>query len=182
MPSRLIRLMFSATALAPIFVTYAALFVFDGDPIVAFTLNRVYAVACLVAVAALGYVCHRILQFYATKVSSGPLSITSLRVADKSAITFVVVYLLPLVTIGNVRIQWEAVVIVFVLLLVLIYHSDAYLVNPLLALPPFRYHFYEITANREVTYILVSRRDILNTTDTLEVKQISRFMFLDAEG
>ncbi len=181
MPSRKVRWLFTATSLAPILFVYAALFFFDGSSWFAFTKNKAWAGACLVGVSACLYLCHVILQFYANKVSSGPLKITSLKVATGSAITFVVVYLVPLVTFQVAEIQPEVIVVIFVLVAFLIYHSDAYLVNPLLTIPPFRYHFYEVTAN-DVTFILVSRREILNTRETLEVKQISRFMFLDVEG
>src|SRR5215211_2796490 len=181
MPSRLIRLMFTATSLAPVLITYAALFVFDGGPLLEVNFNKLLAAACLLVVATCVYVCHKVLRFYSTKVGSGPLKITSLRVADRSTITFVVVYVLPLLTVGNVRIQPEVLVIVFGLLIMLIYHSDAYLVNPLLAIP-FKYHFYEVTNEEQVTYILVSRREIVNTREPIEGRQVSGFMFLDAEG
>lgn len=182
MPSPLIRSLFTATALAPVFVVYAALFLFDDKPLLTLNMNRFWAAVCLLAVAGCVYGCHRILQFYATKVASGPMSIKSLKAADSSAVTFVVIYLLPLIARQVADLQLEVVFVVLVLLAVLVYHSDAYLVNPLLALPPFRYHFYEISTKEEVTYILVSRREILNTTESLEVKQISRFMFLDVKG
>lgn len=143
--------------------------------------NKLLATMCMLVVAASVYLCHKVLQFYSTKVGSGPLKITSLRVADRSTITFVVAYVLPLLTVGNVRVQWEVLVIVFGLLIMLIYHSDAYLVNPLLAIP-FGYHFYEVTNEEQVTYILVSRREIVNTREPVEGRQVSRFMFLDAEG
>ncbi len=182
MPSPLIRSLFTATSLAPIFLVYAALFLFDGEPLFTLNANRIWAAICLLAVIGCVYGCHRILQFYATKVASGAMNIKSLKVASGSAVTFVVVYLLPLITRQVADLQPEVIVVVFILLAVLIYHSDAYLVNPLLALPPFRYHFYEISTEEEVTYILVSRREILNTTESLEVKQISRFMFLDVKG
>jgi hypothetical protein len=180
-PSRLIRLMFTVTSLAPVLITYAALFVFDGGPRFELDLNKLWAAICLLVVVASVYVCHRILRFYSTKVGSGPLRITSLRVADRSTITFVVVYVLPLLTVGKVQIQMEVLVIVFGLLIMLIYHSDAYLVNPLLAIP-FKYHFYEVTNEEQVTYILVSRREIVNTREPIEGRQVSKFMFLDAEG
>ena len=181
MPSRKVRWLFTATSLAPILLVYAAIFFFDGGPWLALNASKAWAAVCLIGVLACLYLCHVILQFYANKVSSGPLRISSLRVATGSAVTFVVVYLVPLITLQVAEIQPEVVVVVFVLVAFLIYHSDAYLVNPLLAMPPFRYHFYEVTAN-EVTFILVSRREILNTRETLEVKQVSRFMFLDVEG
>jgi hypothetical protein len=161
MPSSPIRIAFTATSLAPVLLVYAALFLFDGDPLFAWSANRVWAIGCLLAIAACLYACHRILRFYSERVSSGPKKFDSLKVADKSAIAFVVVYSLPLITRQDMEIRIGALIVLFALLGVLIYHSDAYLINPLLTLPPFRYHFYEVTTKEEVTYVLVSKREIL---------------------
>ena len=184
MPSSLVRFLFTVTSLAPLFLTYAVMFFFNESEsfTLALTVNKVKGSLCIVTMGALVWVCHRILWFYSNKVASGPMDITSLRVADRSAITFVVVYLLPLVTVQGIDIQPSVLLIVLGLLAWLIYHSDAYLVNPLLSMWPFKYHFYEITTEEGIVYTLVSRREILNTRDQLEVKQISEYMFLDVEG
>lgn len=182
MPSPLVRFLFTVTSLAPLFLTYAAVFFFNNGLTVSLTANNIKGLICIIAVGALVFVCHKILWFYSNKVPSGPMQITSLRVADRSAITFVVVYLLPLVTVQGVDVRPSVLVIVICLLAWLVYHSEAYLVNPLLATWPFKYHFYEVATKEEVTYILVSRREIVNTKDQLEVKQISTYMFLDVEG
>lgn len=181
MPSRLIRFLFTVTALAPLFVTYAVVFFFNDGFAFALTVNNVVGLVFIILMVVLVWLCHRILWFYSMKVASGPMDITSLKVADRSAITFVVVYLLPLVTVQGIEVRPSVLLIVIGLLAWLVYHSDAYLVNPLLATWPFQYHFYEVTTKEEVVYILVSRREILNTRDTLEVKQISKYMFLDVE-
>lgn len=182
MPSQLVRFLFTVTSLAPLFLTYAVVFLFNDRFAFALTANNVKGFLCIVAMAALVLICQRVLTFYSNKVPSGPMQITSLRVADRSAITFVVVYLLPLVTVQGIEIRPIILLVVVGLLAWLIYHSEAYLVNPLLSMWPFKYHFYEVTTKEEVTYILVSRREILNTRDQLEVKQISTYMFLDVEG
>lgn len=170
------------TSLAPLFLTYAAVFFFNNGLAFSLTANNIKGLACITAVGVLVFACDRILWFYSNKVASGPMQITSLGVADRSAITFVVAYLLPLVTVQGVDVRPSVLVIVVCLLAWLVYHSEAYLVNPLLATWPFKYHFYEVTTKEEVTYILVSRREIVNTKDQLEVKQISTYMFLDVEG
>ena len=181
MPSSLVRFLFTVTSLAPLCFTYAVVFFLNDDFAVALTVNNIKGLLLLALMGALVWTCRSVLSFFSTKVASGPMKITSLRVADRSAITFVVVYLLPLVTVQGIDIRPSVLLIVLGLLAWLVYHSDAYLVNPLLAMWPFKYHFYEVTTNEEVAYILVSRREILNTRDPLEVKQISTYMFLDVE-
>ncbi len=182
MPSPLVRFLFTVTSLAPLCFTYAMVFFLNDGFTLTLTANNVKGVLLLALMGALVWVCQKALSFFATKVASGPMKITSLRVADRAAITFVVVYLLPLVTVQAINIRPSVLLIVLGLLAWLVYHSDAYLVNPLLAMWPFKYHFYEITTEEEVAYILVSRREILDTRNPLEVKQISTYMFLDVEG
>ena len=182
MPSKLVQSLFTVTSLVPLLFTYAVVFFLNDGFEFALTANNIKGLLCIIAGVPLVWACHRILWFYSNKVASGPMEIASLRVADRSAVTFVVVYLLPLVTVQEIGIRPVVLLIVLVLLAWLIYHSDAYLVNPLLSMWPFKYHFYEITTEEEVTYILVSRREILDTRDPLEVKQISTYMFLDVEG
>lgn len=182
MPSNRVRFIFTVTSMAPIFFTYAMMFFFDGGFKFSLNADNIKGIVCLIAMILLVWSCLRILRFFSTKVSSGPMTVTSLRVADRSAVTFVVVYLVPLVTTENIGVRPIILLIVLGFLAWLIYHSDAYLVNPLLAMWPFKYHFYEITTSKEIVYILVSQREILNTKDIKEVKQISRYMFLDVEG
>jgi hypothetical protein len=181
LPSRLVRFLFTVTSLAPLCFTYAVVFVLNDGFTLAVTANNVKGLLLVALMVALGVVCWKVLSFYSTKVPSQPMKITSLRVADRSAITFVVVYLLPLVTVQEIGIRPLVLFVVLGLLAWLVYHSDAYLVNPLLAMWPFKYHFYEVATDEEVTYILVSRREIQDTRASLEVRQISTYMFLDVE-
>lgn len=140
------------------------------------------AIASIAIMLALAYVSHKIILHFRAKVANDWKKFTSVRVADGSAVTFVVAYLLPLVTIQVDAIRWGVLIVVLFLLATLVFYSDAYLVNPLLAMPPFAYHFYEVTTEEEVTFILVSRREIMNTRDPIDVLQVSRFMYLEVEG
>jgi hypothetical protein len=72
-------------------------------------------------------------------------------------------------------------VFVFVLLTVALYRSNGYSFNPVMGLC-FGYHFYEITTAKNFTYVVVSKRKIVNTRGPLRGKELSPYMFLEAEG
>ena len=180
MPSRLVRFLFTLTSLAPMCLVYAALFTFDKDPFFALTQNRIKAGACLATMAALVGVCLWVLWFYAKKVKQRSLQIYSLRAADSPAIGFVAAYLLPVAFERTFIVQWEILAVVLIVLAWLVYVSDTYLVNPLLRL--FGYRFYEVTTEDQITYILVSNREIVNTDEPIDVRVGSNFMFLRVKG
>ena len=182
MPGTPIRFVLTITSLTPALLVFAAVFFFNDDTLWSWSGYKVAAIGCVVGVPVLAYVCHKVIQFFKTEIDSDWKKFESLQVADKSAITFVVVYLLPLARTKGIDVQWGVLIVVLLLVAILVFHSDAYLVNPLLAMPPFRYHFYEVTTDEEVTFILVSRREIVNTREPVEVQQISRYMFLEVEG
>ncbi len=180
MPSPFIRFLFTLTSLAPMCLVYAALFTFDSEPILSLTENRIKAVICLAVMGLLVGICLAVLWFYAKKVKQRSLQISSLRAADAPAIGFVAAYLLPVAFESAFMVQWGVLVVVLALLAWLVYVSDTYLVNPLLRL--FGYRFYEVTTKDQVTYILVSRRRIVNTDEPIDVRVGSNFMFLRVKG
>lgn len=180
MPSRFIRFLFTLTSLAPMCLVYATLFSFDRDPFFSLTISRWKAIGCLALMFALVGICLAVLRFYSKKVKQRSLEIRSLKPADQPAIAFVVAYLLPLAFETAFAVRIEVLIVVLVLLAWLVYVSDSYLVNPLLRL--FGYRFYEVMDEDNITYKLVSRSEIVNTDEPIDVRTGSRYMFLKVEG
>lgn len=169
MPSKRIQFALTVTSLAPVLLVLAAVFVFTDESWSWSLYKAVATIACVLGTIGFAYMGHKVIKFYRAKVDHEYKKFTSLKVADKSAVTFVVVYLLPLARTPGLEVQWGVLAVVLLLVAVVIFHSNAYLVNPLLAMPPFRYHFYEVTTKEEVTFILVSRREIVNTRGCYEL-------------
>ncbi len=46
---------------------------------------------------------------------------------------------------------------------------------------PFKYHFYEVTDTEDTTYILISRREIMDAGKILDVRKVSTYMFFELE-
>lgn len=180
MPSFPVRLLFTSTSLAPVLVTYAVVYAFEDENLMSWSENKALALA-FVGVAGLLVALGAIfLWLYPKRLDDDPFTITTLKSADRSVLAFVVAYLLPIAFTQTVHVRVEVLVFVFLLLLVVVYRSDAYSVNPLLGI--IGYHFYEVTTEGGVVYVVASKREIRNTRKPIRGMRISRFMFLDAEG
>jgi hypothetical protein len=138
------------------------------------------AALVVVAVALIG-VCGLILNLAAKKLPEQKIRIKSVKIADQAVWTFVLAYVFPLVFANITTVRLSVLALVFVLLFVVVYHSKAYSFNPLLMLV-FRYHFYEVVTEGEFTYVVVSKRVMINTRTPIRGMQLSPFMVLDAEG
>ena len=170
-----IRALFEATAIAPMLVTYAL--VYAGQQTAISGSLILLAVALIVA-------CKLILRRAHKDIPEEPIYASSVKIADQSMLAFIVAYLFPVVFArptepGSVRLGVLA--LVFVLLLVAVYRSNAYSFNPVLGLV-FGYHFYEITTTKDFTYLVVSKREIVNTREPIGGRPLSLYMYLDAEG
>ena len=71
-------------------------------------------------------------------------------------------------------------VLVFVLLVffLAIWTTHAYHFNPLLVV--FGYHFYEVTNEGNVTYVLITRSTLRATSGVTAVRELTDYILLDA--
>ncbi len=106
------------------------------------------------------------------------INIKSLSTSDKEIIAFIIVYLLPLINKYSLQINSKLLIFVIALLFISVWTTNSYHFNPLLGL--FGYHFYEVTTEGDVTYILITRENLVNTKKIKTVVQISDYMLLEA--
>ena len=57
--------------------------------------------------------------------------------------------------------------------------THSYHTNPILTF--FGYHFYEVTTPQNVSFLLITKRDLRNTKNISTVVQITDYMILDTE-
>jgi len=88
------------------------------------------------------------------------------------------VYLLPLINQGQNTISLSVLVFVAVIFFFIVYNSHAYHFNPLLGL--FGYHFFEVTIEGDITYVLITRQNITDCKAVSQVVQLTEYMILDA--
>jgi len=119
--------------------------------------------------------CVVIMHLASKGLARHPVTIKSIKPADKELIGFVLAYLLPLAR-GTPFEAYPLFVVLAVFFLVVM-TSNAYHTNPLLGI--LGWHFYEVVIE-EVSYILVSRRNIHNVLAIKNVVHLTDYMILDA--
>lgn len=107
-----------------------------------------------------------------------PVKIKSVKTVDKEIVGFLLVYLLPLINQSQNTISLPVLVFVAVLFFFIVYNSHAYHFNPLLGF--FGYHFFEVTIEGDITYVLITRQNITDCKAVSQVVQLTEYMILDA--
>lgn len=107
-----------------------------------------------------------------------PVKIKAVKTVDKEIVGFLLVYLLPLINQSQNTISVPVLVFIAVIFFVIVYNSHAYHFNPLLGF--FGYHFYEVTIEGDITYVLITRQNITDCKNVSQVVQLTEYMILDA--
>lgn len=125
----------------------------------------------------LSVLCFFIMGISKKKLESIPVEITAISTSDKEIVGFIIVYLLPLI--NQTPIQVNPYLLFFVLLIFFIslFTTNSYHFNPVLGI--FGYHFYEVTIEGGITYVLVTKKNLTNTKKVKRVVQISEYMILE---
>ena len=174
------KLLLVATAFAPVMLTSAfvswwkikdeqKLGWWDALPLAWPSMWLLVAGAAFFVVA-----CIALMMLAERKLSRETVSIKSIKPADKELIGFVLAYLLPLAR--GTPFEGPPLFVVLLVFFVLVMTSNAYHTNPLLAI--LGWHFYEVVIE-EVSYIIVSPRNIHNVRSIKEVVSLTDYMLLD---
>jgi hypothetical protein len=159
-----------ATSFAPVLLTYAYVYYLkDGASAAAISLVVVTILLVLVCV----------LLIKAAKSTIGTVSfpISSVKTADTETVGFVVAYLLPLIAPDSATVNLNVLMFVLVIFFLVVLTTNSYHCNPLMGL--LGYHFYEVTTAQEVTFLLITRRDVRNSRSVERVIQLTDYMVLD---
>ena len=119
-------------------------------------------------------ICLMVMNRAATQLARNAVVIKSIKPADKELIGFVLAYLL-LLALGT-PFEGPPLFVVLLVFFVLVMTSNAYHTNPLLAI--LGWHFYEVVIE-EVSYIIVSPRNIHSVRSIKEVVCLTDYMLLD---
>lgn len=104
--------------------------------------------------------------------------LNSIKTADMEIVGFVIAYLLPLANSSTTTIDPAVLAFVLAIFALVVWGTNSYHFNPLLAF--FGYHFYEVTTAEAITYVLVTRRTMRDTTKVQHVVQLTEYMMLEA--
>jgi hypothetical protein len=159
-----------ATAFAPVLFTLAFIRV---------TERRLWplGVAYLAAAALLLVLCLMLMRAASAQLEILPFRVQSIKTADKEILAFVLAYLLPFASAGG-QVNHLVLGFVLVVLFVIVWTTHTYHFNPLLGI--LGYHFYEVTAEGSVTFILITHRTLRDCQAISRVVQLTDYMVLDA--
>ncbi len=185
MLNKLAKLALVSTALAPICLTlwfveissvWQSSLPFAENLAVHWQAGCVYLLAALV----LSGLCFGLVQLSASRrgLERLPVKIKSVKTVDKEIVGFLLVYLLPLINQSQNTISLPVLVFVAVIFFFIVYNSHAYHFNPLLGV--FGYHFFEVTIEGDITYVLITRQNITDCKAVSQVVQLTEYMILDA--
>lgn len=172
--SKLAKIALVVTATAPVFLTLAVISAAQQGGT---TTAGVYAgVAIALVGASLG-----IIYLARAKLERMSFEVTSLKTADSEVVSFFIAYLLPLVADSGGSKQPNPYVMIFVvsLFLLVVWSTHSYHFNPVLGFLGF--HFYEVSTEGNITYVLMTRRSLRNTRAIKNIVQLTEYMVLDAD-
>lgn len=170
MLSRLIRLVFALTGVAPLLVSVSYV---QAERHHAFQAAAIAAFACIL-LAALSV---KIIQLAGSRLERLPVKVKKAKSADKEVIGFYIAYALPLLLRDSSLDDAGALVIAFVLLAFVLWSTRSFQVNPVLGI--FGYHFYETELEDGMTYLLVTQRKLNDLKRVSDVAQLSEHGLLD---
>lgn len=170
MLSKLAKLALVATSFAPVLLTLGWIRLLDGKV-------WPYAISYFIAAGLTVGLC--LLLIFAARKSLEiiPFRPKSISTADAEIVGFVLAYLLPFVDAAGVSIRPGVFWFVMGLLALAVWSTNSYHVNPVLGL--LGYHFYEVTVDGDITFILITRKSLRGTGKITEVVQLTDYMVLE---
>lgn len=172
MLSRVAKLMLTSTAIAPVLLTYAWVAFQSGKSCVVLIL----AASCV----ALVFVCWLLLRYAKNNLERMSFKPVSVEAADRENMGFLLLYLLPLFTAQFDTLNWNVWIPAILIFAAVVATGYSYHFNPLLGL--MGWHFYKVGTAEGVTYVLITKKQLRNATDTVEIGQLTEYIVLDLGG
>lgn len=172
MLSTLARILLTATAIAPVSLTYAWVAFYQGQVLIA-SISLGLAGALIVA-------CVLLLRYVRHNIEALPFQTKSVEPADAESFGFMLLYLLPLFTDKIEMLNWELWIPLTLVFAVIIGAGYGYHFNPLLSL--LRWHFYKITSVDGVTYVLITKKHLRTASSVHRVGQLTEYILLDLDS
>lgn len=171
MLSRLAKLMLTSTSLAPIALVYAWVVYSDSKVELALYLIGIAIALVALMIALLAY-CQKHLE-------RSKFRVTSIEAADREYITFILLYLSPLFTAQLGDLNWNVLVPTMIVFVLVISTGYGYHFNPLLGL--LGWHFYKVSTEEGVTYVLITKKELRSAKQCLTVGQLTEYIVIDIE-
>lgn len=134
----------------------------------------------LMVAALLSLLCVGLIFLSGKKLEKLPVEIKAVKTVDKEIVGFLLVYLLPLINQTNNTISVPVLVFISLIFFFIVQNSHAYHFNPLLGF--FGYHFYEVIIKGDITYVLITKKNIADCKSITQVVQLTEYMILETNN
>lgn len=165
------KLLLTASAMAPVGLTYAWVVWHAGE--------STTAVVFLTTAIALVTAARAILNYARRNSEQFPFNAMSIETADQQNVAFLLLYLVPLVMEAELNVNLSALIPVILVVALVTATGYNYHFNPLLSL--LRYHFYRVATAEGVSYVLITRKHIINAKDVTNVIHLTEYVVFDPE-
>lgn len=161
------------SSVSPVFLTYAFILWIENK-----SSKKIIIILLIVAIFVV--ISHFILSLSTKKLERLRFPITSIKTADANIFAFFIAYLFPFISLSSDKINELVLVFILLLFVFMILGTHSYHTNPILTF--LGYHFYEVTTPENITYLLITKRDLRNTKQIDYIVQISDYMVLDTKN
>ena len=134
----------------------------------------------LLAAVLLSLLCAALVWLSGRNLEKLPVKIKAVKTVDKEIVGFLLVYLLPLINQTNNSISVPVLVFISIIFFFIVQNSHAYHFNPLLGF--FGYHFYEVIIEGDITYVLITKKNIADCKSITQVVQLTEYMILETDN
>ncbi len=170
--NRFAKLLLVSTSFAPIILTYAFVNFISGG-------SHTTTISLIIVVILLVFICLSLLRFSYNKLERQKICLNSIRTSDGEVVGFVIAYLLPILSIASPSIDYKVIAFIAFMFLVVIWTTNSYHINPLINF--FGYHFYEVSADDNVTYLLLTKKELRKTSSIKTIIHLTEYMIMDGE-
>ena len=162
----------TGTSVAPVIFVYSAMALLAGSKIEAIILAAAGIFLATIAI----WLLHRA----RTSMETFSLKINNLELADRENMGVLVLYLAPLLETSFDMLDWTILVPMGALFLALTFTGNSYQFNPLLNM--LGWHFYKVSIQEGVTYILITKRFITSVDQSFDVTQMTNYTVVEASN
>ena len=167
--NRLAKYILAGTAFGPVLLTYSLVSLMNGD----YCSAAVFLAACILLVL----ICDCLMQLGTKYLRTLSFTTATVETADREVFSFLLVYLLPLITRDLATFNWVVWVLVMLMFCWVVATSYGFHFNPLLIL--LGHHSYRVAEENGIPHILIARRRIYESSETLDVGRIAEYVLVE---
>ncbi len=165
--SKLIQIILVATSLSPVLLTF-------WFKLFSKSCDLKEGIFYLISAIILMVILKLIIDLAKKKLEVIPISIKEISNADNESVIFIFTYLIPLL-----GIDFNMMLFLLVLFFIIVFTTNIYHFNPLLGL--LGYHQYEVKLEDGPTFILITRKTLINSKQIKSVVQLTNYILLEKE-